>query len=70
MNYSASESPLKDPLPTTWREIFDSNHKRWGHMGECAAHAYGGGYKFYCWNGRIYHVCSGTDTGLLVDDIK
>ena len=55
-------------LPTSWREIFDSNHKSWGHMGMCCAHAYDGGYKFFCWNGRIYHVY-GDDTGLTVDDI-
>ena len=60
--------PLKDPPPKTWRGVFDSNHKGWRHMGECAAYAYNGGYAHFCWNNRIYTV-TGTDTGLLVGDI-
>ena len=63
------ESREEEKPKLTWREVFDCNHKAWPHMGACAAHAHGGGYEYFCWNGRIYTVY-GSDTELLAKDIK
>lgn len=61
---------LHAPIELTWRQVFDSYAKpgRWRHMDECAAYAYNGGYMYFNWNGRIYTV-TGTDTGLLTEDV-
>ena len=52
----------------SWREVFDTNHGTWGHMGFALRACYDAGYPYMCWNGRIY-TRFGADTGLTTEDI-
>jgi len=54
----------------TWRNIFDTNHKYWGHIQVALEAARNCGYKFMCWNGNILETVNGADTGIKVEDVK
>ena len=56
-------------LQLTWRDVFDCNKTRLGHMGLYLRLAYDAGYEYICWNDHIFNVY-GTDTGLLAKDVK
>jgi hypothetical protein len=54
----------------TWRHIFDTNHRYWGHIKVALEAASNCGYKFMCWNGHILETVNGADTGIKVEDVK
>ena len=56
-----------------WRDVFDSGKRWYGHQSQAQLAAKEAGYKFYCWNGRIYAVDfteNFGDTGLTVEDVQ
>lgn len=53
----------------TWRDVFDTEHKRWPHLSTAMEAALQAGYLYLCWNGRIYTI-NGKDTGLFTTDVR
>ncbi len=45
----------------TWRDVFDTDKRAWGHIDRAAKSAYDCGYAFIMWNGQVYSISeSGT----------
>lgn len=70
-NGAAMSFQMKLDQNTTlwWKDVFNSSHKHWGHISYAHDVAMSASYKYFAWNGRIYYVESGRDTGLLERDV-
>ncbi len=51
---SGSMTMTRDELD--WSEIFNTEHKRWGHISNAITAAKNSGYTYFSWDGRIYEV--------------
>lgn len=38
----------------TWRDVFDTNKRWYGYIGQAAEESNDIGYEYFCWNDRIY----------------
>lgn len=57
----------------TWRNTFESEHRRYGYIGAAVLAALDAGYQYLHWNGRIYKIFQNlevVDTGLVTVDLN
>jgi hypothetical protein len=58
------------PIPKySWKNVLYP-HERFGHQALFARAAREAGYKWYCWNDRIYLTDGNVDTGHTVLDVS
>jgi len=54
----------------SWKYVFNSNLKRWGHQEKCMNAAKASGYDYYSWNGWVYNVDEHTHMGIKIENLK
>lgn len=53
----------------TWKDVFYYGHKTWkGGISEFATVAKNAGYKYFCWNDRLYDTETGSCTFVLLNE--
>jgi hypothetical protein len=62
-------------LPVSWKEVFNTDLKIWGHIHEGYFAALANGYEYFCWNGWVFSLYSYREkesNGMLMkaDDLK
>ena len=53
----------------SWKYVFNSSLKHWGHITICRQHVKASGYDYYIWNGWVYSVTSEKRTEYLETDL-
>lgn len=70
ISYEEKEEFSKEVI--SWKDVFNTDHKHYGHILNCWEIVKQTGYKFFTWNGILYRV-EGNDfhaTAILVSDVK
>lgn len=61
---------LSKSIKLSWENVFNTNHKWYGHLDLARRMATHSGYPYFCWNDCIYDTETGSGTGFTVETMK